>query len=174
MHPQKWWVGPMADPFVKGHWIIVASLLMAMVLVLIPLPATAPFELNYLRPDWIALVLIYWVLAMPEKVGVPSAFCLSLMTDLVVGTPFGFHGLSFVILAALAKGSYQQVRMLEIWQQSILIAVALMIVSGIQLLMTTLMIDRSSNLLQFMKPITSALFWPWVFLFLRFCRRRYL
>ena len=49
MHPQKWWVGPMADPFVKGHWIIVASLLMAMVLVLIPLPAAAPFELNYLR-----------------------------------------------------------------------------------------------------------------------------
>ena len=91
-----------------------------------------------------------------------------------MGTPFGFHGLSFVILAALAKSSYQQVRMLEIWQQSILIAMALMIVSGIQLLMMTLMLDRSSNLLQFMKPITSGLFWPWVFLVLRFCRRRYL
>ncbi|MDA7717768.1 rod shape-determining protein MreD [Pseudomonadales bacterium] len=164
----------MADPFVKGRWIIFVSLLLAMALVLVPLPASAPFELNYLRPDWIALVLIYWILAVPEKVGVPAAFLLSLITDLVVGTPFGFHGLSFVILAALAKSSYQQVRMLEIWQQSILIAMALMIVSGIQLLMMTLMLDRSSNLLQFMKPITSALFWPWVFLMLRFCRRRYL
>ncbi len=164
----------MAEPFVRGRWIIFASLLVAMTLVLVPLPASAPFELNYLRPDWIALVLIYWTLALPEKVGVPSAFCLSLVTDLVVGTPFGFHGLSFVVLAALAKGSYQQVRMLEIWQQSILIAIALMMVSGIQLLMMTLMLDRSSNLLQFLKPITSALIWPWVFLFLRFCRRRYL
>ncbi len=164
----------MADPLVKGRWIIFMSLLLAMALVLVPLPTSAPFELNYLRPDWIALVLIYWILAVPEKVGVPAAFFLSLITDLVVGTPFGFHGLSFVILAALAKSSYQQVRMLEIWQQSILIAMALMIVSGIQLLMMTLMLDRSSNLLQFMKPITSALFWPWVFLVLRFCRRRYL
>ena len=107
----------MADPFVKGRWIIFVSLLLAMALVLVPLPASAPFELNYLRPDWIALVLIYWILAVPEKVGVPAAFLLSLITDLVVGTPFGFHGLSFVILAALAKSSYQQVRMLEIWQQ---------------------------------------------------------
>jgi len=164
----------MADLFVKGRWVIFASLAFAMLLVLVPLPASAPFELNYLRPDWVALVLIYWVLAVPEKVGVPSAFFLSLITDLVVGTPFGFHGLSFVILAFLVKSSYQQMRMLEIWQQSILIAVALTIVSGIQLLMMTLMLDRSSNLLQFMTPITSALFWPWVFLFLRFCRRRYL
>ena len=95
----------MADPFVKGRWIIFVSLLLAMALVLVPLPASAPFELNYLRPDWIALVLIYWILAVPEKVGVPAAFFLSLITDLVVGTPFGFHGLSFVILAALAKSS---------------------------------------------------------------------
>ena len=163
----------MADLFVKGRWVIFASLAFAMLLVLVPLPASAPFELNYLRPDWVALVLIYWVLAVPEKVGVPSAFFLSLITDLVVGTPFGFHGLSFVILAFLVKSSYQQMRMLEIWQLSILIAMALMIVSGIQLLMMTLMLDRSSNLLQFMKPITSAPFWPWVFLLLRICRRRY-
>ena len=163
----------MAEPMLRGILIIPLTLIVGLMLGLLPLPSIAPPELNYLRPDWLGLVVVYWLLAAPEKVGVGFAFLVSLLGDLVFGTPLGFHGLVMVLMAALILSSYQQLRMLEIWQQALLIAFALEILTCLQLIVLGVTDDRSHNFLILLRPLTSALVWPWVFLILRFCRLRY-
>lgn len=164
----------MAEPLLRVPLIIGFTLLIAMALALVPLPAGSPEALNFLRPDWVGLTLIYWAIAVPERFGVLTAFFLGLVTDLVLGTAFGYHSLGYVILAALSASTYQQVRMLEIWQQATLVIVSLFIVALIQYAALTVILERQLSLSMFLKPLSSGLMWPWVFLLLRLCRRRYL
>ena len=50
----------------QGSGVIVATFLVALLLTVVPLPDW----LRPARPDWVGLVLIYWCLALPERVGV--------------------------------------------------------------------------------------------------------
>ncbi|MDD5037442.1 MAG: rod shape-determining protein MreD, partial [Methylococcaceae bacterium] len=56
-------------------WLVVAvSLLIAMILRIISLPQ----EFFLYNPDWVLLFLIYWAMAIPERVGVGYAWCTGL------------------------------------------------------------------------------------------------
>ena len=57
----------------NGLWIIALSFFVAMTLAVISLPESLPMALGYLRPEWVALVLIYWVIALPHRVGIVVA-----------------------------------------------------------------------------------------------------
>ena len=48
-----------------GTGVIVLTFVIALLLTVIPLPDWA----RYLRPDWVGLVLIYWCMALPDRVG---------------------------------------------------------------------------------------------------------
>ena len=50
---------------VRNHWILPVSVVLALLLGLLPLPAA----LQPLRPYWLALVLAFWVLEDSERVG---------------------------------------------------------------------------------------------------------
>ena len=57
-------------------WVIYASLVGALLLTLLPLP----MDWRGLRPDLAALALFYWVLALPHRVGVATAFTVGVAT----------------------------------------------------------------------------------------------
>ncbi len=58
-----------------GIWVIVASFLAASLLLVMPLPNW----LEYYRPEWMALVVIYWAMALPHKIGLASAWALGFL-----------------------------------------------------------------------------------------------
>lgn len=53
----------------------------------------------WIKPDFVALVLLYWCVEQPRKVGFVSAWLLGLLMDVADGTLFGQHALSYSILA---------------------------------------------------------------------------
>ncbi|HEY0310554.1 MAG TPA: rod shape-determining protein MreD, partial [Luteimonas sp.] len=62
----------------RHPWLLPASLVAALVLGLLPLPGwLQPF-----RPYWLALVLAYWLIEAPERVGLGVAFLMGLVDDL--------------------------------------------------------------------------------------------
>jgi len=63
-----------------GGIIIVLSFAAAMLLTIIPLPDS----LRTLRPDWMALTLIFWCLVLPYRVSVGSGFLVGLLLARVV------------------------------------------------------------------------------------------
>ena len=64
---------------------VILSFLTAFVLTLLPLPDWA----NAYRPDWVALVLIYWCLDLPHRIGPGVGWVAGLMLDITQASLLG-------------------------------------------------------------------------------------
>jgi rod shape-determining protein MreD len=153
----------------SGLWVIALTFLLAFLLAVMPLPAW----LIWARPEWIALVLIYWVVALPQRVGVLVAFVLGVLVDILEGAVMGQNALSLSVVAFLALILYQRVRVFNLWQQG---AVVFMLLGINQLLVQWVqnITSQGAQTLFFLMPaLMGALLWPGVFILLRQLRRRY-
>ena len=69
-------------------------------------------QLELFNPDWILLTLMYWSVALPERVGIFYAWTTGLFADVLTGQLFGQHALTYsiVIYACLKlhKGRYER------------------------------------------------------------------
>ncbi len=101
----------------RNGWVLPVSLLLALLLGLVPLPAT----MQPLRPYWLALVLAYWVLEEPEKIGLGVAFLLGLVADLAFGGLIGEQAMRLVILAFILDRFRPRMRFFPLSQQALAI-----------------------------------------------------
>jgi rod shape-determining protein MreD len=60
-------------------------------------------------PDWLALVLVFWSLHQPRKVGIGSAFFLGLCMDVHEATLLGEHALAYSLLSYAAIALHRRV-----------------------------------------------------------------
>ncbi|MDP0919657.1 rod shape-determining protein MreD, partial [Klebsiella pneumoniae] len=67
----------MSERHSGGGLIVFATFLVGMVLSQMPLPDL----LVWARPEWVVLILIYWVMALPHRIGLGSAFLLGVLLD---------------------------------------------------------------------------------------------
>lgn len=116
----------------RNNWVLPVSLLLAILLELLPLPDL----LQPLRPYWPALVLAYWMLELPERVGPGFAFILGLLGDLAYGSLLGEQALRLVVLAFIIERFRARLRFFPMSQQALSIGALLLndqiIVSVIQ------------------------------------------
>jgi len=99
------------------------SLTLAYALMVIPLPEI----LRLLRPNLVILAMIYWLLRLPESIGVGGAFFLGIIYDGIIGSPLGLHALSLSLIAAALLLLYSRWRMFTLVQQSLWIAAVLVV-----------------------------------------------
>ena len=52
-----------------------------------------------LKPDFVALVVLYWCIQQPRKLGFTVAWLMGLIMDVADGTLFGQHALAYSVLA---------------------------------------------------------------------------
>ena len=64
----------------------------------------------WLRPDLVALVLLYWCVEQPLRVGFTTAFVLGILMDVADGALLGQHALAYSILAYGAIVMHRRVR----------------------------------------------------------------
>jgi len=98
-----------------------ASVLVALLLGLVPLP----LWLQPLRPNWLALVVAFWVMATPERTGLGFAFAIGLLADLVFGSLLGEQALRLLLLAAVLLRFRAQLRFFPLLQQALAIGALL-------------------------------------------------
>ena len=65
----------------------------------------------WIKPDFVALVVLYWCIEQPRKVGFISAWVLGLFMDVADGSLFGQHALAYSILAYAGIVLHRRVRM---------------------------------------------------------------
>jgi rod shape-determining protein MreD len=53
----------------------------------------------WIKPDFVALVTLYWCIEQPRRLGFVAAWMLGLFMDVADGTLFGQHALAYSILA---------------------------------------------------------------------------
>ncbi|MDO4708759.1 MAG: rod shape-determining protein MreD [Pseudomonadota bacterium] len=102
--------------------LMLVSVLLAVVLMLIPLPET----LSPLRPYWLALVVLYWGLQVPDKAGLGFAFFAGLLADFSYGSLLGEQALRMVMLLFLVERFRSRLRFFPIWQQALAVAAMLL------------------------------------------------
>ena len=61
----------------RGTPAVIATIFIAALLTVLPLPEAVSLG----RPEWLSLVLIYWVIALPHRVGVLWGFAVGLFQD---------------------------------------------------------------------------------------------
>ena len=152
-----------------ANWVIWASLALALMLGIMPMPEWA----RLLRPDWALLVLLFWVLEVPQRVGVTVAFIVGICLDILHETPLGQHAIGLVLVAYLAHIGHRQVQQFPLWQRTLVVMTLLMVFE-----LTQIWIEgangRDLHWESRAYPIlTGLILWPWLHLMLRDCRIRF-
>lgn len=152
-----------------AYWVILATFLVAVVLALLPLP----HWLLWARPEWLALTLVYWVIALPHRVGMTTALLLGVALDVLEGATLGQNAFALVVVAFLSLTLYQRLRVFSVMQQSgvvfVLIGINQLVCQWVQNLGGA----GATSLLFLLPAVSSALLWPVVMHILRELRRHY-
>ncbi len=153
----------------RSRWVIISTFIAALMLTMIPLPEWAELA----RPEWVSLVLIYWCMALPDRVGIYTAWFLGLILDVIHGSLLGQYALSLAVVAYFTLTFYQRLRIYGIWQQAFMV----MILTLFQLLFIVWIrgvIGQAPNSYYYWMPaLTTMILWPWTYLVLRDIRRHF-
>ncbi len=153
----------------SGGAVILLTFLLALILVIFPLPGWA----EGLRPQWAALILLYWSLALPSRVGVGIGWLVGLCQDALLGTLLGQHALAFALIAFLVSRLHQHLRLVPVWQQAIAV---LALLTAVQLVIFWVngIIGRPAPDWQAWASIgVGAALWPFIYYGMRSVRRRF-
>jgi len=153
----------------RRGWVIFVSFLAALALTIVPLPG----KLEIFRPEWVALVLIYWCLALPARIGVAWGWVAGLLLDVSRDALLGQHALALALIAFLTLHLHQRVRVFPLWQQSLSVFLLIML-QGLIILWSKGFIGESPGFWNLLASAgTSTVIWPVVYLVLRHFRRSY-
>lgn len=156
---------------IKAHGgnVILVSFIAAFILSILPLPQL----LQTIRPEFVTIVLIYWCIALPSRVGVGIGWSVGLVMDVLTDSLLGQHALTLALIAFLAMKLHQRIRIFPIWQQALTILVLMTFQATITLWIKGLL-NEAPSLWMFMLPaVSTALFWPLGYLLMRQVRRYY-
>ena len=134
-----------------------------------------------IKPTFVLLALIYWNIALPDKVGIVLSLVMGIIVDFIEGSVLGTYPLLFVVVAYLCQRFFYQFRVMKIIQQSIILFVLFLFIK--QYLAIDFSFSYGSNfnlfnssnlLITFLYSLLSAIAWPVLFYCLRYSRRRWI
>ena len=152
----------------QNNLIIWVSLVISLMLTIMPLP----LGVDEYRPSWTLLVIIYWSLALPNRVNVLVAWFIGFVIDVLLGSVLGINAFATALVAYVSVNNFQKIRNFSLWQQSLIIGIFVALYHLSVFWIQRIVFDADFSM-SYLKPvITSALFWPIIFLLLRKIRRQ--
>jgi rod shape-determining protein MreD len=113
-----------------------------------------------LRPDFVALTLLYWGIHQPRKVGFLPAFLLGLAVDVAEGSLFGQHALAYSVMMFSAIALRRRVAMFGVRHQMLHVLAILLLMQVIVLVVRAAAGDEYPGWQYFVPSVTAALLWP--------------
>jgi rod shape-determining protein MreD len=71
------------------------------------------------RPDFVALVLLYWCTHKPYRIGIGIAWAMGILSDVADASLFGQHALAYAVLAFGGIVLHRRVQMFDLRQQTV-------------------------------------------------------
>jgi len=151
---------------VKPSFILLTLLIGLLANIAPASPAVAAF-----RPDFVALVLLYWCIQEPRYVGVGTAWVVGLLMDVAEATLFGQHALAYAVLAFAADYFRRRVLRFPLWQQAVQVAALLALCSALVLLVRIVGGSPIPGWTYAAPPFVGALLWPLLSVLLQYPQR---
>ena len=146
--------GELLLPVRTGY--VLLTILAAVLLDLVPLPKWVA----WVRPDFVALTLLYWGIFQPRRLGLLPAWLLGLLMDVADATLFGQHALAYTALMFAAIFLHRRIQMFPLPYQMAHVGALLLAQQTIQLLVRIADDSEFPGLTYFVSSITATVLWP--------------
>jgi rod shape-determining protein MreD len=142
------------------------TLLLAFAFNLVPLGRTA-----YL-PDLLALVLVFWNVHQPRRVGQGAAFVFGLMMDVHDSAVLGQHALAYTLLSFFAITIHRRLLWFGVLSQALQILPLFVAAHAVSMIVRMLVGGMLPGWEVMLAPLMESLLWPVVSLLLLAPQRR--
>jgi len=123
-----------------------------------------------LRPDFAALVLLYWCTHKPHRIGIGIAWAVGIFADVADASLFGQHALSYTVLAFGGIMLHRRIQMFDVREQPLQVFPLLLVSYAVFAAVHWLMRDSMSWEF-FLGTLTSAMLWVPLSILLQAMRR---
>ena len=153
----------------RAHFLLFwGSLFGCYLLQLMPLPQA----LLPLKPYWVGLVLVFWAIETPERVGLGFAFLVGLAGDLLSGQLLGEQALRLVVMIFIVLRFRARLRFFPMWQQALAVLALLLNDRIVVMMIRGFAGDPMPAPVYWLSPLAGMILWPFVFLVLDDLRGR--
>jgi rod shape-determining protein MreD len=130
------------------------SLLAALLLNMLPLGRIA------WMPDFVALVLVFWSIHQPQRIGMGSAFFMGLLVDVHQSSMLGQHALAYTLLGFMSLIVHRRLVWYSVFSQAIQILPLFAIAHALELLVRTLAGGVFPGYAIALAPVIETALWP--------------
>ena len=148
-------------------WFIFFSLIIALLLNLLPLQGIYLL----LRPDFVALTILYWSINQPQHLGMSTAFLMGLLIDVSNVSILGQHAMGYCVIAYIASVLHRRLRIFNPLQQVPQIILILILMQIIILLIGVIGGADFPGWHFFLASVTGMLAWPFISFILGILRK---
>ena len=144
----------------NGTFLIWGSIITSMILAVAYTPEVWPQWLGWLRPLWIYLIVIFWSVEHPNRLGLVTVWVIGLLTDVLLADMLGLNAFLLVLVTYLGWQLYERFRMYSLLQQSFVIFFLLF---GCELVRAISQDQGWGRLVSWaiiLPPLSSMLVWP--------------
>jgi rod shape-determining protein MreD len=149
------------NPFFIGFTLLVAVLLEML-----------PTGRHPASPDLLALVLVFWNVHQPRRVGVGLAFFFGLVMDVHQGAVLGQHALAYTLLSYLAITVHRRVLWFGLIEQALHVLPVFFAAHAVSLVARLIAGGMFPGWWLLLAPVFEALLWPVVVVLLLAPQRR--
>lgn len=131
-----------------------------------------PFGRTIWMPDFLALVLVFWNVRQPLRIGIGIAFMFGLAMDVNQSALLGQHALSYTALSFLATMMHRRVLWFSLPSQALQLLPVFVVGHGIELLIRMVGGGVFPGAALLLAPVIEAVLWPVVTVLLLAPQRR--
>ncbi len=140
-----------ANPLFIGFSLVLAVLL-----------EMTPIGRHPASPDLVALVLVFWNVHQPRRVGVGWAFILGLVMDVHEGAVLGQHALAYTLLAYFAVSAHRRLLWFSVPAQALQVLPLFVAAHGVALVARMIAGGMFPGWGLMLAPLAEAALWPLV------------
>lgn len=125
----------------------------------------------WLVPDFVALVVLYWCIEEPRKIGFLAAWSLGLLMDIAEGSLFGQHALAYSILAYAGIALHRRMQRFSLAPQVLHVIPLLLLTDLVVLLVRAMAGADFPGYAYFLGSLAGAALWPVLYYLLKLPQR---
>lgn len=123
-------------------------------------------------PDLLALVLVFWSVHQPLRIGVGAAFVFGLLVDVHQSSVLGQHALAYTVLSFFAITIHRRLLWFSVPQQALQVLPLLVVAHAVELAVRMMVGGTFPGFLILLAPLIESLLWPVVTVLLLLPQRR--
>ncbi|MCP5141182.1 MAG: rod shape-determining protein MreD [Gammaproteobacteria bacterium] len=147
----------------NNRWLVWLSFALAMVFSIMPLPGS----FAWWRPEWPALVLVFWAMTQPRSYGVGVGWLLGLLVDVARGALLGQYALGYALIAFITVTLYRRIRVFPVWQQAFVVMTMIVLHLSLSMWVRGVSGEDVGGWRYWGPAVSSLIVWPFIYLFLR-------